>query len=170
MTAGAPGLDRAALEALYVRLERPMVNVVLRWTWEPEEAQEIVQEAFLRVWRMRVRVRPDTVEALLWRVALNLASKRRRWRAVRSFFTLAGLSAGEPSPGERLDDAGRARRVRAAVEALPERQRQVVMLSAFSGLSYKEIGDILGVPEGTVASRRHHALARLRAALEDGRV
>ena len=46
-------LDRAGLEALYVRLERPMFNVVYRWLWNATDAQEVTQEAFLRVWDAR---------------------------------------------------------------------------------------------------------------------
>ena len=66
------------LERLYARLERPLYNVAFRWVWKAEDAQEIVQEAFLRVWRMRQRVDVETVDALIYKIAINLASSRRR--------------------------------------------------------------------------------------------
>ncbi len=162
-----PGeLSRARLESLYVELEPRLYNVVYRWIWEPEEAHEIVQEAFVRLWRMRARVRAATVEPLIWRICLNLARKRRRWRRLRVF---VGLSPSRPAadadPEVRLRGAQRADRIREAVEALPEAQRQVVMLCHFSELSYREVAQVLQIPEGTVGSRRNAALARLRGSL-----
>ncbi|MEZ4237265.1 MAG: sigma-70 family RNA polymerase sigma factor [Myxococcota bacterium] len=162
MSADAP-FDRAALEALYVRLERPLYNVVYRWTWEPQVAQEIVQDAFVRLWRMRDRVRPDTVEALVYRIALNRARNHRRWRRLRTFFGLRD-DAVDPAlaPDTALAAHGDARRLRAAIEALPDDLREVMVLTTFSELTYGEIAQLTGVREGTVGSRRNRALAELR--------
>ena len=55
-----------------------MFNVVYRWLWNASDAQEVTQEAFLKVWKARHRVDATTVEPLLYRTALNLASNRRR--------------------------------------------------------------------------------------------
>lgn len=156
-----PGFDRAALEALYRRLERRVFNVVYRWVWSREDAADIVQDAFVRLWGMRARVRPETADALVYRIAVNLASNRRRQRRVWSLVTLAGLTTAPPD----VDDTER--RVRAAVEALPERLRRVVVLGEFAGMTAPEVGAVLGIPAGTVASRRHAALPLLRAALGD---
>lgn len=163
----APGqLDRAALEALYVELEPRLYNVVYRWLWEPEEAHEIVQETFVRLWRVRARVRLETVRPLVWRICTNLARKRRRWRRLRTFVGLSeGRRAPDPTAESLLLQAQRAQQVRDAVEALPGAQRQVVLLCHFSELSYREIAQVLQIPEGTVGSRRNAALARLREAL-----
>ena len=76
-------LHPGALEALYVRLEGPLYNVAYRYVWDAAEAQDIVQEAFVRLWRARDRVRMQTVEALVYRIALNLARNRRRWLRLR---------------------------------------------------------------------------------------
>ncbi len=161
--ASSAPFDQAQLEALYVRLEPRVFNVVYRWLWNREDAADVVQDAFAKLWSMRDRVRAQTVEALVYRIAVNLAANRRRQRRVWGWVTLDGLRAA----GRALDDdaADEARRVRAAVDALPERLRRVVVLGEFSGMTAKEIGAVLGVPEGTVASRRHQALGVLRAAL-----
>src|SRR4051794_886636 len=74
----ATALDKPTLEALYMKLEKPMFNVVYRWTWNASDAQDVVQEAFLNIWKARDRVDLATVEPLLYRAALNLASNRRR--------------------------------------------------------------------------------------------
>jgi RNA polymerase sigma-70 factor (ECF subfamily) len=161
-------LDEALLERLYARLERPIFNVVYRWVWSSEEAQDIVQDAFVRVWRARDRVEVATVEAFLYRTAIHLASNRRRSRRLWGWFGLD--DAGEPESmqpsTEHALDAARARaRVREAVDALPEKLRRVVMLSEYAELSYAEIGEILGIAPGTVGSRRNAALHQLSLAL-----
>jgi len=158
--------DEAALERAFVRLERPVYNVVYRSLWSAEEAHDVVQEAFLRLWDMRARVRPDTVDPLVYRIALNLARNRRRWLRLRTF---VGLGPADADPGAGADrqliDAEQERALRAAIDALPASQREVVLLIQFSGLSYREVGEALGIPEGTVGSRRTHALRALKHAL-----
>jgi RNA polymerase sigma-70 factor, ECF subfamily len=161
-------LDEALLEQLYVKLEKPIFNVVYRWVWSSEEAQDITQDAFVRVWRARDRVDVTTVEALLYRTALNLASNRRRARRLWGWLGIdsQGDARSEaPSADQALDAARRREKVRAAVEALPEKLRRVVVLSEFSELSHAEIATILGVPPGTVGSRRNTALRLLAEAL-----
>jgi RNA polymerase sigma-70 factor, ECF subfamily len=162
------GLDEATLERLFVKLEKPMFNVVYRWLWNASDAEEVTQEAFLRVWKARDGVDLATVEPLLYRTALNLASNRRR--SARLWGWLGLESAGEeasasPRSDEALATARTSARVRAAVEALPARMREVLLLSEYAELSYAEIATTLGVPVGTVGSRRNAALARLAEAL-----
>ena len=166
------GLDQAGLEALYQRLERPVHNVVHRWLWDAQDTQDVVQEAFVRLWRMRARVDMATVEPLVYRIALNQASKKLRWRK-----TWRWLSFDQGGDEPRADGSGaegaigaaqRQRAVRAAVEALPDKQRAVVMLCELGELSYAQVAAALDIPEGTVASRRNTALKSLRRALGPG--
>ena len=119
----------------------------------------------MRLWAMRARARLETVEPLVWRIALNLSRNRRRWLRIRTFFGLAAEADPLPSVDQWLAERERAVRVRAAVEALPDSQRSVVLLTHFSELSYREVAEFLNVPEGTVGSRRNHALRALREAL-----
>ena len=155
-------MDHPALERLYQRMERPLFNIALRWTWNEAEAQELVQEAFLRLWSARRRLRMETVDSYLYRTVLNLAQKhaRRRetWGRVRAM-----LTGGEPdpTPDARCDDE----RVRAAIRALPDDLRATLLLCEYSDLKQREIGEIMGIPTGTVGSRRELAIRRLKEVL-----
>lgn len=168
-------LDEAQLERLYAKLEKPIYNVVYRWLWSREEARDLTQEAFLRLWKMRDRVDLATVEPLVYRIAINLASNRRRARKLWSWISLSSSEEAAGEAGELQDpadislsvlDRERAAYVRRAIDELPEGLKRVIMLAEFSELSYQEIATVLSIPMGTVGSRRHKALAKLRAALE----
>jgi RNA polymerase sigma-70 factor (ECF subfamily) len=160
------GLDRLALESLYQRIEKPMFNVMYRWTWDARDAQDLVQEAFVRLWAMRDRVDPATVEPLVYRIAMNLAWKQKRWKRLRTFLSLDDAPP-DPRHGadDELNDAARRRRVRSAIEALPAAEREVVSLCAFSGMTQDDVARALDVPAGTIASRKNRAYAKLRDAL-----
>lgn len=164
-------LDQAALERLYVKLEAPMYNVVYRWLWNASDAREVVQEAFLKVWKAKERVDVATVEPLLYRTALNLASNRRRSSRLWRWLGMDDAKEEDMGAGESSEEAlAKARdraRVRAAIDALPEKLRQVVTLSELAELSYEEIAKTLDIPIGTVGSRRSAALAKLAEALGD---
>ncbi len=158
--------DAEALERLFVAQERPLFNVVLRWSADREDAAEIVQEAFGRLWAMADRVDPQRSRALLYRIALNLAASRKRWRRVRTF---VGWSDERPDPTLAADEdlvlRERQRSLAAAIQALPEAQRRVLVLCEMTELSYAEIARILGTRPGTVGSRRNAALHRIRQSL-----
>lgn len=161
-------LGREALEQLYSRLETSLYNVVYRWVWNEEDARDLVQDAFVRLWRMRRRVRLETVEPLVYRIAINLAANRRRSRKLWRWASLKAVgtrSTGTEDGLRALESAEREVAVREAVNALPERLKRVVLMSEFSGMTYEQIGRSLGIPAGTVGSRRHQALKRLRQAL-----
>jgi RNA polymerase sigma-70 factor (ECF subfamily) len=159
-------LDQTALERLYLRLERPLYNVVFRWLWHAEDTRDVVQEAFVRLWRMRDRIELGTVEPLLYRIALNLAANRRRARRVRAWLTpFAVIGDPAPLPDEALAGGERALAVRRAVEALPPALRSVILLCELSSMSYDEVGRALGIPAGTVGSRRNKALRLLEERL-----
>ncbi len=159
------------LEQLYARLERPLCNVVYRWLWNMDDAQDVVQDAFVRLWRMRRRVDMTTVEPLIYKIALNLAASRRRskqvWRWV-SLETIRVPFSGDQPTDDALASRDETVRLCAAVDALPEDLRRIIMLCEYSELSYDEIATLLSIPAGTVGSRRHRALRRLREALSDG--
>jgi RNA polymerase sigma-70 factor (ECF subfamily) len=155
----------AALAALFVAVEVPLTNVVYRWLWDREEARDVIQDAFLRMWKMGDRVDWERAEPLVYRIALNLAANRRRWRKLRRFVGLEAEASPAPGADDALDAARRSRAVVEVIEGLSEAHRRVLTLDAFTELSHAEIGKILGIPAGTVASRKHAAIARLRRAL-----
>jgi RNA polymerase sigma-70 factor (ECF subfamily) len=161
-------LTQARLESLYARLEKPMWNALHRLLWDAHEAQDALHEAFLKVWRARERVDARTAEPLLWRAALNVGRSRLRARRLWRWATLAPLREaphGAPGPDAQLEGRAREAALRRAIASLPERLREVVLLCELGGLKYEEAAEVLRVPMGTVASRRHKAVALLRAAL-----
>ena len=164
----AATLDRGALEALYARLEKPVFNVAYRWLWNRDDALEVTQEAFLRLWNMRTRVDMTTVEPLVFRIALNLAARRRRSRRLWGWLSMeaaADRPAPEAGADERLAERQAEATVRAAIEALPEKLKRVVVLLELSGLGHAEVARTLGIPMGTVASRKHAAMRQLEGSL-----
>ncbi len=159
-------LDDTTLEQLYTRLERRMYNAVYRWVWNQADAEEIVQEAFVKLWKMRDRVDVATVQPLVWRIALNLASNRRRSKKLWSFVTLESWTATDGANTEaRASQNELDARVRDAISRLPENLRRVVLLTEVAGLSYDEASATLQIPVGTVGSRRNKALGLLRVSL-----
>ncbi|HEU4618067.1 MAG TPA: sigma-70 family RNA polymerase sigma factor [Gammaproteobacteria bacterium] len=154
------GLDEAQWIEYYEALEKPLFNVVYRWLWDAAESQDVVQDAFLKCWKIRQRIRADGFKPLVFRTALRLASNRRRrkklWRMV-SFGEADELSA---LPVEPL-----LRSTRDAIDGLPEPLKRVLLLSELAGMSYAEIAAVIGIKEGTVGSRRNRALTMLRTRL-----
>ncbi len=164
-----PGaLTRGDLEALYARLEKPMYNVVYRWLWDTEEARDVVQETFCRLWRARDRVNMATIEPFVYKIALNLASNRRRtrslWRLV-SWDRAPSTASDRIAADDSLELSERRAAVRRALDKLPGRQKRVIVLCELSGMTYDQVAATLGIPPGTVASRRHAALKKLRRSL-----
>lgn len=159
-------LDEAALLACYRRLEKPLFNVLYRWLWDAHECQDLMHDAYLRIWARRGAVRNDGLEALVFATALNLARNRLRWRRLWRREPLADAApAADADPDQAAQRAEEQRRLRAALATLSAAQRNVVLLAEFSGLSTREIAQVLAIPEGTVGSRRFQALARLRRQL-----
>jgi len=145
-----------ALEELYrgkyvrfVRLARAVLG-------NREAAADAVQEAFVRALRGRSSLRDlDSLEAWVWRTVLNASLTERAARKPES-------GAEGPVGSTAVNEAEEWRELRAAVAALPERQRSVLFLRHYADLSYAEIGEVLGIARGTVAATLSQAHASLR--------
>jgi RNA polymerase sigma-70 factor (ECF subfamily) len=157
------GIDEDDWTVQYKAFEKPLYNTVFRWLWNAADSEDVVQEAFLRCWRARDRVRADGFKALIFKTALRLASNHRRRKKL---WTMVGFS--ESIEAELSVDAAEpvSRPVRDAYDALAEPLKRVLVLSEIVGMSYDEIAQVLGVKAGTVGSRRHRALEKLRSELE----
>lgn len=150
---------RDVYEASYRRLVGQLTGV----TGSPVEAEEVVQEAFVRALdHARVFRRTDNPEAWLRRVAVNLA--RSRWRRMRHFARLApGLARDE-----RYDDLPADRlALLDALRRLPVTQREAIALHHIADLPVHEVAAVLGVPAGTVKARLSRGRAALTALLTD---
>jgi RNA polymerase sigma-70 factor, ECF subfamily len=161
--------DDAALEELYDAAARPLFGLALFRTGSREDANDIVQEVFLRLARGKVSLAKVT-DARAWLLAttVNAAvdlSRRRKTRAAERIGDVPFLAAPESDPG-RAVDASRASRL---LGALPARQRESIFLRVFAGCSFAEIGDATGVPTFTAASRYRLGIAKLRRLMETKR-
>lgn len=132
------------------------------------DAEEAVQEAFLRVWRFRASIPDgDGRKRWLYRVVVNACISRQRHAAARpQAFDDDGLQYFEASdadsdPSLSAETSALAGVIRTALEELPEHLRITVVLRYFSGLSEKEIATAIGKRPGTVKSRLHEARSRL---------
>ena len=162
-------LTERGLCACYQRLERPLFNVLYRMLWNRHECQDLMQDAFLRVWQRRDKVDMARLDSLVWVAAMNLARNRLRWQRLwrTEPFDAEDWTDTQPTPEQTLDGQTRQRRLHAALKQLPAAMRDVMLLSEFAELSQAEIATVLDIPSGTVASRRHQALKKLRTLLQE---
>jgi RNA polymerase sigma factor (sigma-70 family) len=146
------------LERLYRDRYQRFLRLALAVLGTRDAAADAVQEAFVRALRARSSLRdPGRVEPWVWRTVLNVSLTQRATRA-------AGASASEPEV-EVAGSNGHAEEwpeLRAAVAALPERQREVLFLRHYADLDYERIGEVLGIARGTVAATLTQAHAALR--------
>ncbi len=160
--------DPGALATLFDRYADRIYNHCFRHLADWAEAEDATSSVFLEVWRHRRRVQLHDGSALPWLygVATNVCrnagrSRRRYLRAVTSL----PAPAVEPDHAERVADRlGSEARMRAVldqIEALPPREREVLGLIAWAGLSYEQAAAALDLPIGTVRSRLSRARARL---------
>ena len=160
----------ALIEALYRRIEAPLTNVLYRWLWNRDDVREVVQDAFMRLWRMADQVDWSRAEPLVYRIALNLAANRRRRKKLLRWVSLDGeqdVSSEEGAAPDVLARQQEEQAVRRAVDSLSEKHRRVLILSSFAGLSYQQIAQALDISPGTVASRRSAAIAKVRQHMHD---
>lgn len=155
------GVTAEALEQLYRDRYPRFLRLALAIVGSREAAADVVQEAFARALREREKLRSErALEAWLWRTVVNTGRTQLRQGRRRLELEGAGEAAsgnGHPEPWPEL---------RAAVAALPERQRQALFLRHYADLDYEQIGEVLGIARGTVAATLHTAHRSLRGTLE----
>jgi len=126
---------------------------------------DLVQEAFVKLWAVRERVRSEQARAFIYRIALNLAANRRRAHKLWRMVGLEDRVFSRSAPESDLIQAQSEQAVRRGIEALSEKYRRVLLLCRFSDMNHREIGEFLNIPQGTVASRHNKALQLLKAHL-----
>jgi RNA polymerase sigma-70 factor (ECF subfamily) len=161
--------DEAAFDELYRRYAKAVYGVVRRLIGDHED---VVQEAFTNAWRAAAGYRRELGPATGWlfAIARNAAVDALRSRAAESHSELPDLPDDGPGPDERASAAEEAFRVHAAVDGLPDQEREVIELAYFDGLSQSEVAARLGMPLGTVKTRTRRALAHLADRLAEERV
>jgi RNA polymerase sigma-70 factor, ECF subfamily len=164
--------DAKAFELVYDRHGGAAFSLAYRMVGNRTIAEDITQEAFLSMWRSRVRYERERGSVRSWVLGIvhhrtidalrrNLVHDRRRASA-------EGLEERQEAP-ERTDvEVARrdeARTVREAMQSLPEEQHQVIQLAYFGGFTHTQIAEMLGMPVGTVKGRMRLGLEKMRRAL-----
>ncbi len=149
---------------LFFEAEHPrLLRALYLLSGNAQEAEEIMQDAFVAVWERWDRVGPmESPAGYLYRTAMNRFRSRAR-RAVRAAREVAGATA----PGDAFAAADERDALARALSRLPERQRAAIVLVELLGYDSDEAGGILGVKAVTVRSLASQARSTLRTALED---
>lgn len=175
--------DASAFEELLQRYQRPLFNFILRSVRERDRAEELLQDVFLKVLQRSTEFQGNSkFSTWLYTIARNLCIDTSRKMVFRRHRSLdAPLRADEAEGATLLDrvaspapDADRQAighdlqaRIAAAIEELPDEQREVFLMRELQNMAFKEIADVVGVPENTVKSRMRYALERLQRALAE---
>lgn len=163
--------ETALLDLLVRRYEKPLYSFAFRSVGNAAAAEDAFQETFLKVLRKRDTYKVGALfRPWLYRICLNICRDWHRARARRPERELpAEMPLVDPAPGPEAVSAQAmlAQRIREAIEALPDKHRDVFVLQYYQNLPYAEIGEILDLPVGTVKSRVFHASQKLAQSLRD---
>jgi RNA polymerase sigma-70 factor (ECF subfamily) len=162
------GGDSDAFTELYRRFARPVLAMAVRQLGDSGRAEDAAQETFAAVWRSARSFKPErgSGSAWLYAVARHAIIDRARQRR-EPVVEVPEEASTEAGPAERAESSWLTWRVHAALEQLPERERVVLELAYYSGLSQAEIASYLDVPLGTVKTRTRTGLARMGSLLEE---
>ncbi len=173
--------DTSAFAELVERYQHRVVGIMHHLLGHREEAEDLAQEVFLRIYRSRSKYRPTArFSTWLFTIANNLASNALRARRRKPTQPLPAMDSGPlgPRPQEQLaiDPAQTpahglrqrelAEMIRSALNTLNERQRMAVILNKFEDMNYAEIGEVMGLSTKAVKSLLSRARARLREVLQ----
>jgi RNA polymerase sigma-70 factor (ECF subfamily) len=161
--------DPAAVRALVSRKLPRIMGLAQRMLGDAAEAEDVAQEAFVRIWRQAPKWRPGQARFDTWlhRVALNLCYDRlRRRREVTTDDPPEVVDEG-PAPDRGLEARDTGRRVSAALAKLPDRQREAVVLCHYQELGNIEAAAVMGVTVEALESLLSRGRRSLRAALAD---
>jgi RNA polymerase sigma-70 factor (ECF subfamily) len=159
--------DREAFELLYHRYVRSVFGLALRRLRDRQRAEDAVQETFAAVWRSAASYKPERGPAAPWLYAVARNAIVDRFRAkLDPSGEVPDVVSAEPGPPERAESSFVSWRVHRALEELPPREREVIELAYWSGLSQSEVAEYLHIPLGTVKTRTRSALSRLADVLE----
>lgn len=161
--------DRVACHVLVERYLGRLLRFAGRVLGDPQEAEDVVQETFARLWLHAARWRPGPARFSTWlhQVALNLCRDRLARRREMPVAVVPDAADPAPQPASRLEEADLRRIVGDAVSGLPDRQREALVLCHFQGFSNAEAAAVLGVGiealESLLARARRTLRERLRS-------
>ena len=171
-----------AFNTLVWRWEKNLYNFILRYVGDREEAKDLCQKTFIRVYRNLPRLRdPQKFSAWLYQIAVNICRdelRKRRRRPMCSLESLQESEDGQPNPTLEMaapssthpdavvQDLDLRDLLNRALQAIPEEQRVVIIMKEYKGLKFAEIAEVLQTPLNTVKSRMYYGLSALRKILD----
>ena len=157
--------DQDALAALYDHARGPVYGLALSYLKNGHDADDVAQDTFVRIWEKAALYRPQgSPMAWILTIARNLALMRLRERGKTAELEQEEWeSLSIPSPAVSAEER---HVLQAALTALDDAERQVILLHAVSGLKHREIAELLEIPLATALSKYHRGLKKLRAKLE----
>lgn len=159
--------DRQALESLVRRYERPVYNAAFRMLGNPDEAADVMQTTFLKAFENLDRYNPKfKFFSWIYRIAINesINQLNRRGRTEPLAENLVSSTRG---PDDRIDTGRKGQQVQAVLMTMQEDHRAVLVLRHYSECSYRQIGEILQIPEKTVKSRLFTARQQMKQKLQE---
>jgi RNA polymerase sigma-70 factor (ECF subfamily) len=163
--------EREAFDRLVLRYQRDVYRLCYRFVNDHEDANDVAQEVFLKAWHAIPRFRGESsFSTWLYRIAVNACLTFRALPRPATQQLADGLADPVPGAEERLESDDEARRVRAAVARLPEKQRATLILKVYHELTHEEVAEVLGSSIGTVKANLFRAVDNLRRRVaEEGR-
>ncbi len=162
------------MEVLYDRLSRQAFGLAYRILGDGPSAEDVVQEAFLALWRRAERIDPargklsSLVLTLVHHRAIDVLRANRGQQSRQMSVDLAEVEKIDADVSERVLQSLSRDNVRAALAGVPDDQRRAIEMAYFEGLTHVEIAEALELPLGTVKSRLRLGLEKMRAALKTG--
>jgi RNA polymerase sigma-70 factor (ECF subfamily) len=158
--------DPEAISALVERYSAPLYRFIQRARPHHDDCDDLLQETWISVWTHLPRFDPRRrFSTWLFQIALNHCRDHARRDRVRNRFQAEAGRVSDPDPEASPEEKTESRRVMVAIEDLPARQKEVLLLRYYQGFSEKETAEILDCPPGTVKSRLHQATRQIRRVL-----
>jgi RNA polymerase sigma-70 factor (ECF subfamily) len=165
--------DEQALDTLFARYETSLFQLLVGILRDHHQAEDVLQETFVRALEHLEDVDPDHLRGWLFTVAYHqamLARRRLKVRAASSLPNAALMADHQPNPLERVEQQDEAQRLQRLLEQLPSAQREVICQRVYEGKRFREIAADLHCPLNTALARMHEGLKRLRRLWETDHV
>ena len=153
------------IQALYEQHGKAIYNTLLRMLRNHADAEELLQETFLRLWERKDNCL-ENLKPLAFTIAMNLARSKLRYSKIRTFFGLEGVLTEDLDPHADLEQRQHLRIIEIAFSKLKAKHREILILARFSGLSYDELAQSLKIAAGTLASRLNQSRSNLKHEME----
>lgn len=161
------GINHIEFEQIFHTWYEPIRNFLYYKSGDVQLAEDLTQDAFLKLWEKRDEIRPETVKSLLYTIAGNLFLNRKGHEKVQLRFTVSYQpETARPGPDFDLEMKEFDTRLQAAISGLDEKKRTVFLMNRIEKFTYNQIADNLGITVKAVEKRMEKALAFLKQRVE----